>query len=611
MATTFIYPIKVTGEKSLDYDTENKSAKIIEKKNDSKDSLNYIMRDRKGNIYNLSSDYIKKMKNYISFDSEENIIFQTIKTGVNCCVKNAYNEWKKVRDTTNNKRANSGNLQYCIVQNFGINLDPMIANEIGTAFATKYLADYQCVVSTHINTGLVHNHIEFNATSFVSGKKFNDNLKAVADIRKISDELCYQYELDVLEKTKDFNYIVYKDANGKTKIYEPTDRKNKIKEGEYADKNDYRNTIQFKQANEYKNNHLNELRKDIDRLLPHVDNYEDLLQQLKNVGYEIKDKTKNGTWRKHISFKAAAWDKFTRDDSLGEEYEREFLTKVIIKNKENAESKITLDEDKKVISDDVRKSDIYVYGRIVIDDIDEEYRYKKKKNIYEKVKRNNIEKYIIVDTKKLNKEINTVIRQSMFPYRERVQEIADATKKEQYLIDRINSNLKTLRFIEDREIKNFDQINDMVKILYGKRNACYNQLNAISKALKKANATIVMIDKYNSLKNTIETNANNPDYMLYEMKNDMTLLKSYESALEQRDLLSSEKQEEFKEKCKKYNNTFSQLAQALEKVNKDIREYDDCIYNIKEVDKNNGNRYSLQIESYYNEKENYNKELDR
>ena len=159
MATTFIYPIKVTGEKSLDYDTENKSAKIIEKKNDSKDSLNYIMRDRKGNIYNLSSDYIKKMKNYISFDSEENIIFQTIKTGVNCCVKNAYNEWKKVRDTTNNKRANSGNLQYCIVQNFGINLDPMIANEIGTAFATKYLADYQCVVSTHINTGLVHKQI--------------------------------------------------------------------------------------------------------------------------------------------------------------------------------------------------------------------------------------------------------------------------------------------------------------------------------------------------------------------------------------------------------------------------------------------------------------------
>lgn len=611
MATTFIYPIKVTGEKSLDYDTENKSAKIIEKKNDSKDSLNYIMRDKKGNVYNLSAEYLEKMKNFISFDDEKNITFHTIKTGVNCCVKNAYQEWKKVRDTTNNRRANNGNLQYCIVQNFGIDLDPMIANEIGTEFARKYLQDYQCVVSTHINTGLVHNHIEFNATSFVTGKKFNDDLKAVADIRKVSDELCYQYELDVLEKTKEFNYIVYKDGNGKTKIYEPTERKNKIKEGEYADKNDYRNTMQYDKLVEHKENHLNELRKDIDRLLPHALSYEDLLQQLKNAGYEIKDKTKSGTWRKHISFKAPSWDKFTRDDSLGEEYEREFLTNVVINNKENVKSANTLEEDEKTIPvDDVRKSDIYVYGRIVIDDIDEEYRYRKKKNAYEKVKRNNIEKYIIVDTKKLNKEINTIVRQSMFPQRERIQEMADATKKEQYLIDRINSNLKTLRFIEDKEIKNFKQINDTVKILYEKRNACYNQLNTISNALKKANASVVMIDKYNSLKNTIKTNENNPDYVLYEMKNDMALLKSYETALEQRNLLSSEKQEDFKEKCKKYNNTFTQLAHALEKVNKDIREYDDCIYNIKTVDRYNGNRYSLEIESYYNEKENYNMELE-
>lgn len=607
MAITFIYPIKSTGEKSLNYDTECKSTKMVEKKkDDSKDSLDYVMRDKKGNTYKLSFEYMEKMKNYISYDDKGNVTFQTISTGINCCVENAYNEWQTARKLFNESKGNKGILQFCIVQNFGVDLDPMLANKIGTEFAQKYLSDYQCVVSTHINTGYVHNHIEFNATSFVTGKKFYDQLKTIGEIRKISDELCKKYELEVLEDTKDFNYVVYKDGNGKVKVYEPTERKNQIMEGEFANKNDYRNTEQYKQSAEYIEAHFDVLRKDIDRLLPHAVSYEDLLQQLKNAGYEIKDKTKNGEWRKHISFKAPTWDKFTRDSSLGVEYEREHLTTVIAENmKKNPYSSDEMNNNYSIHNDDVRKSDIYVYGRIIIDDIDEEYRYKKKKNVYEKVKRSDIEKYIITDTKKLNKEVNSVIRHAMYPQRKRVQELADGTKKEQYFIDRINSNLKTLKFVEDREIRSFEQINDIIKTLYEKRNACYNQLDMIGKALKRANADIVLIDKYNSLKEVIASNESNPDYVLFEMENDTTLLKSYESALKQKGLLNEEKQNEFKEKNTKYNNLFMQLSLALEKVNKDIREYDDCIFNINAVDKNNGNRYASQIATYYSTKESY------
>ena len=88
MAITFIYAIKATGEKSLGYDTENKSATIVkEEKNDSKDSLNYVMRDKKGNTYKLSAEFMKKMKNYITHDDKGNIIFRTISTGINCSVE--------------------------------------------------------------------------------------------------------------------------------------------------------------------------------------------------------------------------------------------------------------------------------------------------------------------------------------------------------------------------------------------------------------------------------------------------------------------------------------------------------------------------------------------
>lgn len=609
MAITFIYPIKATGEKSLDYDTEDKSTKILEKKDNSKDSLDYIMRDKKGNVYKLSSEYIEKMKNYISYDDEGNIIFHTVKSGLHCCVQNAHKEWEIVRQKSNNSRSDKGNLQYCIIQNFGIDLDPMLANKIGMEFAQKYLSDYQCVVSTHINTGYVHNHIEFNATSFVTGKKFNDNLKAIQDIRKISDELCKEYELEVLEQTKNFNYIVYKDSNGKTKVFEPTERKNQIEEGEFSNKNDYRNTEQFKISVEYKDAHYSELKKDIEKLLPHVSNYEDLLQQLRNVGYEIKDKTKKGEWRKHISFKASTWDKFIRDSSLGEEYEREKLISAIEKQKEKNTFKQEEKLDERFV-DDVKKSDIYVYGRIIIEDIDDNYRYKKKKNIYEKTKRSEIEKYIVSDVKKLNKELNGVMHQAMFKPLDRVQELSDGTKKEQYLIDRINSNLKTLRFVESRDIKSFEQINDVVKILYEKRNACYNQLNMIKKALQSANADIVLMEKYNTIREIINNNESNPDYAAHDKDNDTELLKTYESILKQKNLLNEDRQKEFKEKYTKYNNSYLQLSQALEKINDDIREYDDCIFNISTVDKNNGNRYTTQIDNYYSTKKSYNKDID-
>lgn len=616
MAVTFIYPIKVTGENSLNYDTENKNAKIVNEKNDSKESLEYVMRDKKGNTYKLSSEYLDKMKNYISYDKTGNVIFHTIKTGINCSLKNAYQEWEMVRKALDKRRGQDGNLQYCIVQNFGTDLDPMIANEIGVRFAREYLSDFQCVVSTHINTGFVHNHIEFNATSFVDGHKFNRCTQATRDIRKISDKLCDEYGLEVLEATRDMKIVKGKTQDGKTVYYEPTDRKNQIVEGEFANKNEYRNTEQYKQSQKYAMSHIEELKKDIDRLLPYSVSYEDLLQQLQNVGYEIRDKTKNGEWRKHISFKAQAWDKFTRDSSLGEEYEREFLTNIISDNvKNNKVQTEPENSNEQIISDSVKKSDIYVYGRIIIEDIDEEYRYRKKKkgeytkndNAYEKVKRSDIEKYIIVDTKKLNNEVNAIMRQAMYPKRERIQELSDGTKKQQYLIDRINGNLRTLKFVEDKEIRSFGQMNDIVKTLCEKRNACYEQMNLIGEALKKANANIVLIDKYNSLKEVISSNENNPDYILYEQENDMALLKTYENALRQKGLLSKEKQDEFKSKYNKYNTTFLQLSKALEKVNRDIRQYDDCIFNISVVDRDNGNRYASQIKTYYEiKKENKN-----
>lgn len=604
MAITFIYAIKATGEKSLDYDTEDKEAKIL-KKDDSKDSLEYVLRDKKGNVYNLSADYLEKMKNYISDDGKGNLIFHTIANGLNCTVGNAYEEWKHIRAIKNPKNGNRGNLQYCIVQNFGIDLDPAIANEIGMRFAQEYLSDYQCVVSTHINTGHVHNHIEFNATSFVTGKKFNDDLKAVSDIRKISDELCTEYELEVLEQTKEFNYVVYKDANGKTKVFEPTERKGNILEGEYANKNDYRNTKQYDSILETSRSHSDILKADIDRLLLHARNYDDLLKQLSNLGYEIKAKTKNGEWRKHISFKFSDWQKPIRDSHLGDGYTRIELEEKI---KLNSDGDINF---KFIELDHEEEDEVYEYGRIVIEDIDEEYRYRRVQNpnneeLYEKVNRSKVEKEIIRDTKELNNIIKGQISEAYRPKRVdntlKILGVEHLDRESQELIRRINADLKTLRFVEKRELHSFDQIIDMVKALREKRDAVYENIKVAKAGIELLNKDLVTVKQYKALKETIERNSGNEEYALYEMQNDKEMLKSYEDILKERNLYEEEKQLRAEVKLNSLKNELDNLTDSLTKFNLEIREYDDCVLNLGVVKTRKENRYADEIKIYFEEK---------
>ena len=98
------------------------------------------------------------------------------------------------------------------------------ANEIGRKLVDRIIPDFPCQISTHTNTEHTHNHIIFSAWD-MDGKKYNDNIKAKNLIRKVSDELCNEYGLHVLEDTKEMKLIKYKDADGNLHYYEPTDRK--------------------------------------------------------------------------------------------------------------------------------------------------------------------------------------------------------------------------------------------------------------------------------------------------------------------------------------------------------------------------------------------------
>ena len=60
--------------------------------------------------------------------------------------------------------------------------------------------DYEVVVSTHQNTNHIHNHFILNSVSFKTGKKYNNNRTNIAKLRQISDSLCAEYGLSVLDE---------------------------------------------------------------------------------------------------------------------------------------------------------------------------------------------------------------------------------------------------------------------------------------------------------------------------------------------------------------------------------------------------------------------------
>ena len=131
---------------------------------------------------------------------------------------------------------------------------------------------YEFVLTTHVDKDHLHNHLIFNAVSFVDYKKYHSNKQSYHFIRRTSDRICKEHGLSVVVPGQD-----------KGKSY-----------AEYTAE---------KQGTSYKA----KLKTAIDTLIPQVKDFDELLRRLQEMGYEIKQ-------GKYISFRAAGKTKTLRED---------------------------------------------------------------------------------------------------------------------------------------------------------------------------------------------------------------------------------------------------------------------------------------------------------
>ena len=168
-------------------------------------------------------------------------------------------------------------------------ITPEEANEIGKELASRMTDDqFAYVVATHIDKHHIHNHIIICSTDLEGQHKYRDVKQSAKDLAQISDSLCREHSLSVIQNPQD-----------KTVSYDKW------------------------QGNQRRFTHRDELRMIIDAALRmQPDGFDALMQLLEDAGCRIK----RGV---HISIKPPEGKRYIRLDTLGSEYDETSLRRTL------------------------------------------------------------------------------------------------------------------------------------------------------------------------------------------------------------------------------------------------------------------------------------------
>ena len=131
--------------------------------------------------------------------SEDGAPLHRFVSGINCSPSTARDEMLAVKKRFGKE---NGTVAYHGYQSFAPGeTTPEMAHEIGMKLAARLWGDrYQVIVATHLDKeNHLHNHFVLNTVSFVDGIKYHRTKKDYHDMQTVSDELCREYRLSVIE----------------------------------------------------------------------------------------------------------------------------------------------------------------------------------------------------------------------------------------------------------------------------------------------------------------------------------------------------------------------------------------------------------------------------
>ena len=195
---------------------------------------------------------------------------------------------KRQYDLVNGRRQKSDVIAYQIRQSFRPGeISAEEANKVGYELAMRFTkGKHAFVVATHTDRQHIHNHVIFNSTALDGSRKFRDFFFSALAVQRLSDLICLEHQLSVIEKKP------YRERQ-KRIVYPP------------------------------KESNRDRLCGIIDTILAEKPgDYETFLQKLERQGYEVKR-------GKYTSVKGKGQKRFIRFRTLGTGYGEDEIKAVI------------------------------------------------------------------------------------------------------------------------------------------------------------------------------------------------------------------------------------------------------------------------------------------
>lgn len=161
---------------------------------------------------------------------------QMLVSGYNCEPQTASIDFEMTavlaHKARNLQRKRSTNLAYHLIQSFSPEdaVTPEQAHELGKKLAFEYTGGkYEYVVATHIDKGHIHNHIMINAVSFYDYKKLRTvPYRTARQIRDISDRLCMEAHLSVIDDPQKIGQLYPENAGKKKSVSNRTEIRKRL-----------------------------------------------------------------------------------------------------------------------------------------------------------------------------------------------------------------------------------------------------------------------------------------------------------------------------------------------------------------------------------------------
>lgn len=295
----------------------------------------------KGNVQGVL-DYSENInKTLFALDGDENILV----SGYQCSPETAAlqfqmdrdlyhdihgfkNLGKKIDPKTGEEVNKEEIVAHHIIQSFEYDktLDPRLVHHLGQEFVQRAFPGCRAVISTHMNTDHLHNHIVISAFNTDGSGKIGMNMALRNQYRGINDDISLEYGLPILletsqERTRKSYFEWMLEQNGSS----------------------------WKES----------LKNDIKEAVQMAGSWEDYVEIMEGNGYEVNQResfvtyTVPGALNKNGKFE----DRKVRDKTLGKEYVKEFVEKNI-KERMDHEKKVNHSPipDKEKLHKDMRDS---------------------------------------------------------------------------------------------------------------------------------------------------------------------------------------------------------------------------------------------------------------